>query len=126
MLSGQVERAMRKIEDFYFGDEENTGEEIFNSFASKYANLFSAEMVVTESENRIEHTLAYEEFQKLFESKLDELIRSENITVEDFFKEIQMQANEDEDCKVFIQVVLSVSDYASFVEMMVAYCKQNE
>ena len=121
-----MERAMRKIEDFYFGDDENTGEQIFNSFASKHASLFSSEMVVTECENKLEHTLAYQEFQSLFDTKLDELIRSENLTVEEFFKELQSQAKDDEDCKVFIQVVLSVSDYNSFVEMMVAYCKQND
>jgi The ARF-like 2 binding protein BART len=120
----KVERAMRKIEDFYFNDTENDGEALFNSFAKKYVQIFSADMVVTENENKIEHTLAYQEFQSIFEAKLDELVRSEGLTVEEFFKELQSQANdeEDEDSKVFIQVLLSVSDYTSFVEMMVAYC----
>ena len=122
----RMERAMRKIEDFYFGEDENTGEQIFNTFARKYSHLFTAEMKVTENENKIEHTLAYQEFQKLFEEKLDELVRSEGMNVEEFFKILQAQAGDDEDCRVFIQVLLSVSDYASFVEMMAAYCEQNQ
>ncbi|OMJ96179.1 hypothetical protein SteCoe_362 [Stentor coeruleus] len=122
----KMERAMRKIEDFYFGDEDNTGEQMFNTFAKKYSNLFTADMKVTETENKIEHTLAYQEFQHLFESKLDDLVCSEGLTVEEFFKLLQSQSKDDEDCRVFIQVLLSVSDYSSFVEMMAAFCEQNQ
>lgn len=114
---------MRKIEDFYFGDSDNSGEQIFNNFAQTRAHLFTADMKATESENKLKHTLAYQEFQSLFETKLDDLISSEGLTVDDFFRLLQTQANEDEDCKVFIQVLLSVSDYTSFVEMMAAYCE---
>jgi hypothetical protein len=119
----RMERAMRKIEDFYFGEDENTGEQMFNSFAQKYSHLFSSDMRATEGENKLEHTLAYQEFQSLFESKLDELVCSEGLSVDEFFKLLQSQSREDEDCEVFIQVILSISDYASFVEMMAAYCK---
>ena len=124
-IKERMERAIRKIEDFYFGDDENNGEQMFNNFAHTYSHLFSADMTATDSENKIEHTLAYQEFQKMFEAKLDELVQSESLSVEEFFKELQSQAKEDEDCKVFIQVLLSVSDYPSFVEMMAAYCEQN-
>ena len=83
-------------------------------------------MVVTETENKLEHTIAYQEFQNIFETKLEELISSEGLTVVQFFTELQSQAKDDEDWKVFIQVLLSVSDYTSFVEMMVAFCEQNQ
>ena len=65
----QMDRAVRKIEDFYFGDDENAGEQMFNSFAKKYSYLFSADMVVTETENKLEHTIAYQEFQNIFETR---------------------------------------------------------
>lgn len=120
-----LERVMRKVEDFYFGDGECTGEQLFNAFAKKHSHHFSASMNVTETENKIEHTLAYQEFQQLFESKIDEIVRSEGRPVEEFFKLLQDKAKEDDDCKVFIQVLLSVSDYASFVEMMAAFCEEH-
>jgi hypothetical protein len=126
MDSQYLDRVMRKVEDFYFGDGDCTGEHLFNTFAKRHAHLFSASMKATEFENKLEHTLAYQEFQQLFESKIDEMVRSEGRPVEEFFKLLQEKAKEDDDCKVFIQVLLSVSDYASFVEMMAAYCEQNE
>ena len=33
----RMEEAMRKIEDFYFGEEEDTGEQLFNTFAATHA-----------------------------------------------------------------------------------------
>lgn len=126
MNSQYLDRVMRKVEDFYFGDGECTGEQIFNTFAKRHAHLFTAESKATGAENKLEHTLAYQEFQQLFESKIDEIVRSEGRSVEEFFKLLQEKANDDDDCKVFIQVLLSVSDYASFVEMMAAYCEQND
>ena len=58
--------------------------------------------------------------------KLEELKTSEGLTVVQFYRELKSQAKDDEDWKVFIQVLLSVSDYTSFVEMMVAFCEQNQ
>jgi len=121
-----MERAMRKIEDFYFGDEEGTGEHMFNNFAQKHAHHFKPHMRVTEEENKLEHTLAYQEFQKIFEGKLEELVQSENLSVEEFYTELRKHSKEDEDCAVFLHVILSISDYQSFVEMMSAYCEQNQ
>ena len=39
-IRSKMEEAMRQIEDFYFGDEENTGEQLFNNFAQNHAEHF--------------------------------------------------------------------------------------
>ena len=75
---------MEKIEEFYFGDGADSGEVVFNAFAAKHANLFTQECDAIESENKLEyayyllndcsyfrHTQVYEEFQQLFESKIE-------------------------------------------------------
>ena len=36
----KLQVVMQKIEEFYFGDDENSGEQIFNRFAEKYSHLF--------------------------------------------------------------------------------------
>ncbi len=50
----KIAQVMEKVEEFYFGDGEDTGEAIFNKFAAKYAHLFDAECDAVESENKLE------------------------------------------------------------------------
>lgn len=40
MEEEKLQAVMDKIEEFYFGDDENSGEQIFNRFAAKHAHLF--------------------------------------------------------------------------------------
>ncbi len=42
MDEDKIQRIMDKVDEFYFGDDENSGEEIFNRFAAKHASLFEA------------------------------------------------------------------------------------
>ena len=35
-----VEKVIAKVEQFYMGEDENSGEQIFNNFAAKHAHLF--------------------------------------------------------------------------------------
>jgi hypothetical protein len=53
-MGDKVEQVMEKIEDFYFGDGEDSGEAVFNKFAAKHAHLFEAECDALENENKIE------------------------------------------------------------------------
>lgn len=46
---------MDHIEDFYFGDDENSGEAIFNRFAAKHAHIFDE----NSDENKLEYTAIY-------------------------------------------------------------------
>ena len=41
MNEEKLEEVMNQIEEFYFGDGEDSGEHIFNRFAEKHAHLFT-------------------------------------------------------------------------------------
>jgi len=117
--------AMSRIESFYFEDGEEAGETLFNRFASKYSQLFSASSSAEGEENKLEHTAAYREFVQLFEGKLESIIAEEGLDVLTFFNQMKRDAEQDEDVKVFAQILLAVTDYRSFVSMMAGYCAQN-
>ena len=38
-----VEKVMDKVHQFYLSEDENSGEKIFNAFASKHATLFEGD-----------------------------------------------------------------------------------
>lgn len=117
--------AMTRIEAFYFEDSEESGETLFNRFAAKHAHLFHAASSAEGEENKLEHTAAYRDFVQLFEVKIEAIITEEGLDVLTFFNQMKKDAEEDEDVKVFAQILLAVTDYRSFVSMMAGYCAQN-
>ena len=67
---GVVEEVMSLIEEFYFSDgDDSSGEAIFNAFAEKHRALFSSDC--DEGEQKLEWTPIFNEFVKLFESKIE-------------------------------------------------------
>ena len=62
MADEKVKAAMEQIEEFYFGDAEDSGEAIFNKFAAKHAALFETEADGFNVENKLEYTEVYNEF----------------------------------------------------------------
>lgn len=123
--SERMERAMKRIEDFYFSDDPEAGEQLFMRFAVKHSHHFRPGMSAFGEENKLEHTQAYQEFQVLFERKLEELVTAEGLSVNEFFNLVKDASRHDEDAATFIQILLSVSDYPSFVEMMSSYCGEH-
>ena len=67
----KLEEIMDHVEDFYFGDDENSGEAMFAKFAEKHAPLFDDDCDAGETENKLEYTTVYQEFQLLFEKKIE-------------------------------------------------------
>ena len=65
-----------------------------------------------------------------------ELIKQCDISVEDFFKivkavserpnPLQKSEQEDSEAKIFVTIMLSVSEYTNFVEMMRAYKREHD
>ena len=125
-VRGRMERAMRRIEDFYFGDDEEAGERMFNKFAAKHAVHFAPGVAAEGGENKLEYTVAYQEFAQVFESKLEELITSEGLDVQQFFEQLKKDSKDDEDAAVFVHVILALSDYTTFVDMMSSYCEEHQ
>ncbi len=53
-MSDKVDEVMQKIEDFYFDEGEDSGEQVFNRFAEKYAHLFDEGCNAENAENKLE------------------------------------------------------------------------
>ena len=66
-----IEKVMNKIEDFYFSDSEESGEAIFNKWAAQYASQFPDDMDAEGCEQKLEYTPIFNEFCKLFETKIE-------------------------------------------------------
>lgn len=58
----KLEQIMDAVEEFYFGDSENSGEQLFMKFASKHAHLFDEDCDAVATENKLEYTTVYQEF----------------------------------------------------------------
>ena len=50
MTSEVIEKVMAKVEEFYMGEGNNSGEYIFDQFAKKHASLFDDEFDLDGSE----------------------------------------------------------------------------
>ncbi len=53
---------MARVEAFYFENGPESGEAIFEAFASKHAALFEENCDALQSENKLEYTAVYNEF----------------------------------------------------------------
>ena len=69
-----VEKVMAKVEEFYMGEDENSGEQIFNNWAANWASKFEDIQAMDQVEHKLEYTQAFEEYQKLFESHIERII----------------------------------------------------
>lgn len=49
-----IDRVMEKIENFYFSDDADGGENMFNEFAARHAHLFEDGCDAEEMENKLE------------------------------------------------------------------------
>jgi len=76
-----LEEIMDHVEDFYFGEDEDSGQAMFAKFAEKHADLFADECDAVANENKLEYTAVYQEFQELFEKKVEGNLSMVIITV---------------------------------------------
>ena len=62
---------MARVEAFYFENGPESGEAIFEAFASKHAALFEENCDALQSENKLEYTAVYNEFCQVFEAHIE-------------------------------------------------------
>ena len=51
-----VEKVMAKVEQFYMGEDENSGEQIFNRWAESWASKFDDILEIEQIEHKLEYT----------------------------------------------------------------------
>ena len=66
-----IEEVMAKIEACYFENGDESGEAIFNQFASKHSHLFADDCDAVGTENKLEYTAVYNEFCQVFEQHIE-------------------------------------------------------
>ena len=121
MISEKMQKAMDTIQDFYFGDSEDCGEVMFKKFAEKHSKTFKKGKDQPPDEHKLEYTQVYNEFQDVFEKKIEELIEKAECSQEEFVSAITEKSKSDQEIKMFLEILTSVSDYTTFIEMMEDY-----
>ena len=66
-----VDKVMAAIEECYFEDGPDSAEAIFKDFATKNHHAFSEDIDAHASEQKLEWTPIYQEFQKLYEKTIE-------------------------------------------------------
>mmetsp|Transcript_33894 Transcript_33894/g.44708 ORF Transcript_33894/g.44708 Transcript_33894/m.44708 type:complete len:156 (+) Transcript_33894:138-605(+) len=105
---------VEKVQNFFYEDEEFA--HIFEKFVEENAHTIDLES----EENKLEYTELYEEYQKLFESTLEDFITSQGSSVMEFYKEIREAADQDMDSpKAMLgRIMAATCDFDVFMYMM--------
>eukprot|EP00743_Colponemidia_sp_Colp-15_P006544 GILK01007052.1.p1 GENE.GILK01007052.1~~GILK01007052.1.p1 ORF type:complete len:127 (+),score=25.94 GILK01007052.1:30-383(+) len=99
-----------KVREWFFNDETWS---IFEDFANEHCGIFDSV-----DEQKLEYTVLYQKFQQVFESKVEEFCVSQGSTVEEFQNTLAKKVQHDADTDMFVQVMLAMTDYESFIELM--------
>lgn len=115
-----LDTAIKTIEDYFFGTGEECGEKLFMNFAKKNKEAFSKAKLSGSTENNFEfYTELFEEFKKVYEEKLEDLITKSQMSIEDFYEGLQRKCNEgDQEIILFVDIINEIINYTSFIEMM--------
>ncbi len=71
-----------------------------------------------QAEHKLRYYDLYIEFQSLFEEQLENFQKQLNLTPAQFFQRCRESSEEDEKCKRYIDILLSSSEYETFVKLM--------
>jgi hypothetical protein len=82
--------AIKRIEDYYFGEGEDCGERLFIDFARKNRQAFLGSKLNNSSENDFIFTELHNQFQTIYESKLESLVISSDLTVDEFYEMLKL------------------------------------
>lgn len=63
----------------------------------------------------------FNEFCQKFEEHIERIIKTCGVSVEQFFSALKILADKDEENKFYVDVLLSVTEYSNFVDMMRNY-----
>ena len=66
--------------------------------------------------------VAFNEYQAILESKIEALVQECGITPDQFF--LALKANTDGDTPIYVEVILSATDFDEFLGMMRDYKRQ--
>jgi hypothetical protein len=85
--------AIKFVEDYYLGDGEECGERLFIDFAKKNKKVFLDAKINNSTENNFIFTELYNQFQGIYEAKLEQIILESGLSTDDFYEGLKNVKN---------------------------------
>ena len=120
MIDDQLlDDTIETIENYLFGKGDNCGEKLFIDFAKANKKYFANAGLGKSTENDFKFSELFQEFQGIYEGKLEELIKSKGMTSEQFYNGLSKRCEEDDqEIILFVDILNEIINYNSFIEMM--------
>ena len=114
-----LDDTIETIENYLFGKGDNCGERLFIDFARENKKYFINSDIGKSTENDFKFSELFQQFQVIYEQKLEELIKSKGITSEQFYNGLSKRCEEDDqEIILFVDILNEIINYNSFIEMM--------
>ena len=114
-----LDDTIETIENYLFGKGDNCGEKLFIDFAKSNKKYFVNAGLGKSTENNFKFTELFQQFQIIYEQKLEELIKSKGLTSEQFYNGLSKRCEEDDqEVILFVDIINEIINYNSFIEMM--------
>jgi len=114
-----LEDTISSLEEYFFGEGPNNGENLFITFAKNNKERFKKANISNSTENNFEFTELHKEFQKIYEKKIEEIINKNKMSVEGFYNCLSKRCDEgDQEILLFVDIINEIINYNSFIEMM--------
>ena len=114
-----LDDTIEEIEKYLFGKGDNCGEKLFIDFAKANKKYFENAGLGKSTENNFKFSELFEQFQVIYEEKLEKIINSKGITSEQFYNGLSKRCEEDDqEIILFVDIINEIINYNSFIEMM--------
>ena len=114
-----LDDTIEAIENYLFGKGENSGEKLFIDFARENKKYFENAGLGKSTENDFKFSELYQQFQVIYEEKLQQIINSKGINSEQFYNGLSRRCEEDDqEIILFVDIINEIINYNSFIEMM--------
>ncbi|CAM9473686.1 unnamed protein product [Scytosiphon promiscuus] len=109
-----LEDLVQKVSTYFYENESFI--HVFEVFVETNAHKID----LTVEEMKLEYTDLYDEYQALFERKIEEFIQDQGFTVEDFYERLRQALDRDpwSHEAVFAKIMTAVADFDIFMRMM--------
>ena len=91
-----LDDTIETIENYLFGKGGNCGEKLFIDFPKANKKYFANAGLGKSTENDFKFSELFQQFQTIYEGKLEELIKSKGMTSEQFYNGLSKRCEEDD------------------------------
>jgi hypothetical protein len=85
MSDEKLNEAIVELENYFLGEGGECGEKLFVDFAKTNKQKFLSAKINQSTENNFEFTELYQDFQIIYENKLESIILKSGLTIDEFY-----------------------------------------